>query len=351
MKARERISLHRLILHTGVKPELVKGVFNFFIVFLHFPREVFFFANLRLCVSVQNRWHSWPCPARTAAVTLVGWDPAPTSRRKTRHLGLGWAEQALSQSWTEAFQDLPRPPPTHPPTPSPVSGPAAVLQIVASQAEQPVVPHTGSGKRVTPVSRIFTRPPLWPHNVAPSTPAKPTKSLWWNCKFERHESSWQVTHQRTLIRPNSSRLNYLFVSGGILAFFSCSNLAGQVTKHLAAQLSGAMWPGEGGTRSRSSQSRGTASAAHRRDQRGASWERPRNLPSQQFLRIRLFESDLIFCHSWALWKVVAETRAWMEWAGEEDHVRAQPVQLQLWLLSSKAKGCSICEALPVMASP
>ena len=114
MKARERISLHRLILHTGVKPELVKGVFNFFIVFLHFPRGVFFFANLRLCVSVQNRWHSWPCPARTAAVTLVGWDPAPTSRRKTRHLGLGWAEQALSQSWTEAFQDLPRPPPTHP---------------------------------------------------------------------------------------------------------------------------------------------------------------------------------------------------------------------------------------------
>ena len=58
------------------------------------------------------------------------------------------------------------------PTPSPVSGPAALPQIVASQAQQ----QPQSGKRVTlvvvvVVSRIFsfTSLSLWPHNIAPSS--------------------------------------------------------------------------------------------------------------------------------------------------------------------------------------
>ena len=187
---------------------------------------------------VHNRWHCWPFLGRHCAC-----DPCWLPARPHLLLLLLLAQEDSARPWllglsrhcpqVGAFQDRACPPP-----PFSVSGPAALPQIVAQAS--------------SPLSWVWeTAWPPWARFLPGSvslTAQHPTLlflriilSFSKNCKFESGRER-QVTHHRTLTRPNSSRPNYLFVSRGILAFFSCSNLAGQVTKHLAAQLSGAMWP-------------------------------------------------------------------------------------------------------------
>ena len=104
---------------------------------------------------------------------------------------------------------------------------------------------------------------------------------------------------------------------------------------------------EGGrARSRSSRSRGAGSAASWRCSRGRT-----SSAASEFTETAVSANRPVSLQPARLPQLKWLQRLGGGRGGEEDHVRGQPVQLQLRLLPPEAQGCSLGEAVPVMRSP